>query len=62
MVGDLEVTEGDRIRQMDDVELANYFCEMLPYDSCWECQFSIDGKCYAAEFLKHETGGESDQQ
>ena len=49
------MTRADRIRSMDDVELADYLCESQEYD-CGKCPYWDNGikKCQVMPYLQEE--------
>ena len=54
------MTRAEKIRKMDDFDLAGMICDTMPGKVCGECQFrdKDTGKCHVMEWLHEEVRDE----
>ena len=55
------MTRAEKIRKMDDFDLAGMICDTMPGKVCGECQFreKDTGKCHVMEWLHEEVRDET---
>jgi len=50
------MTRADKIRQMDDTQLADTICSVMPGENCGSCRFKAEmGRCSIFDWLREDT-------